>query len=54
MSEGAGGEAGGAVRKTVHVDWGRVLETEKRRWMDGFQMDFEEKFIGLPCGLGSR
>lgn len=40
-------------QKGVHVDR-RAVETEKRGWIDGFQMHFEEKFIGLACGLDTR
>lgn len=43
MNEAAGVEAGKAVRKMAHLDSGRVVKTEGRRWMDGFQMYFEGK-----------
>ena len=43
MNEEAGVEAGKAARKMAHLDSGRVVKTERRRWMDGFQMYFEGK-----------
>lgn len=43
MNEGAGVETGKTVRKMVDLDWKRVVETEKGRSMDGFQIYFERK-----------
>lgn len=31
-----------------------MVETGGGRWRDGVQTRFEEKFIGLACGLDTR
>lgn len=45
-------EAGKAERGARgQGDWWRQ---KKRGWIDGFQMNFEEEFIGLAHGLDTR